>query len=85
MVGSDNEAYHGTNAWIFVFRLDTESDSAVSPVRVVARLRVSVTDLVQHAFVTVPKNMMVWATGENMLLGRIRDRIKRAVPAILVE
>jgi hypothetical protein len=85
MVGTDNESYHGTNAWIFVFRLDTESNSAVSPVRLVAKIRVSATDLVEHAFVTVPKHMMIWATGEDMLLGRIRDRIKRVVPAIVVE
>jgi hypothetical protein len=73
------------NAWIFVFRLDTSSSSAVSPVKVIARIRVSATDLVEHALVTLPRNMMVWVTGEDMLVGRIRDRIRRVVPAIMLE
>jgi hypothetical protein len=29
--------------------------------------------------------MMVWVTGEDMLVGRIRDRIRRVVPAIMLE
>jgi hypothetical protein len=85
MVGTDNQSYHGTNAWIFVFRLDTRSKRAISPVEVVSKIRVSATDLVEHAFVTVPGNMMAWATGQDMLLGRIRDRIKRVSPEILIE
>ena len=32
LVGSDNDSYHGTNAWIFVFVLDAETDQPISPV-----------------------------------------------------
>ena len=84
VLGSDNKAYHGTNAWIFVFSLD-DKGNAISPVRITARIRVSATDLIEHAFVTVPKNMMQSATAEDALLRRICDRVRKAIPSIVVE
>lgn len=83
--GADNISYHGTNAWIFVFRLDEKSPRAVSPVKLVAKIRVSATDLIEHAFVTVPKNMLHWSRTEDALLQRIRNRIRRALPAFEIE
>jgi hypothetical protein len=85
IVGTDNESYHGTNAWILVFALDATASESISPVRIVSRIRVSATDLVQHAFVTVPKNMLHRATVDDVLLPRIRDRIRRAAPSIPIE
>ncbi|MGD0024231.1 MAG: hypothetical protein ABSC37_06325 [Xanthobacteraceae bacterium] len=78
--GSDNERYHGTNAWIFVFDLDEKSPESISPPAVTAKIRVSATDLIEHAFVNVPKHMLHWATTEDALLQRIRSRIQRALP-----
>ena len=85
IVGSDNESYHGTNAWIFVFDLNAAADSSISPVRIKSRIRVSATDLVEHAFVTVPGNMLHAATTDDILLTRIRDRIRRTIRTIPVE
>ena len=73
--GSDNDLYHGTNAWIFVFDLDETSRASISPLRITAKIRVSGTDLIEHAFVNVPKHMLHWATNEDALLQRIRSRI----------
>jgi hypothetical protein len=84
IVGADNKGYHGTNAWIFVFRLDETSADAISPVRITSKIRVSATDLLQHAFVAVPQNMLHWARTENALLNRIRERIRRAVPTLTI-
>jgi len=78
IAGTDNETYHGTNAWIFVFRLDEKADQPISPVNITTRIRVSATDLVQHAFISVPKNMLHVASSEDELLRRIRDRIRKA-------
>jgi len=83
--GTDNVSYHGTNAWIFVFKLDEKSSRSISPVKLVAKIRVSATDLIEHAFVTVPKNMLHWSRTEDALLQRIRNRIQRALPAFAVE
>jgi len=85
IAGTDNIDYHGTNAWVFVFTLDDQGNSPISPVVIKSRIRVSATDLVQHAFVTVPKNMLRWATTEGVLLSRIRDRIRRTIRTIPVE
>lgn len=85
IAGSDNVDYHGTNAWVFVFDLDDSSHSAISPVMIKSRIRVSATDLVQHAFVTVPKNMLHWATADDALLNRIRDRMRRTIRALPIE
>jgi hypothetical protein len=85
LVGSDNVTYHGTNAWIFVFALDAGASDPISPVKIVSRIRVSATDLVQHAFVTVPANMLQRATVDDVLLPRIRERIRRAMPILPVE
>jgi hypothetical protein len=82
--GSDNKRYHGTNAWIFVFDLDATNHGPISPVNVTAKIRVSGSDLIEHAFVNVPKNMLHWATTEDALLERIRSRIQKAVPNIEV-
>jgi hypothetical protein len=82
IVGADNEGYHGTNAWIFVFELDQSSRRAISPIKIVAKIRVSATDLVEHAFVNVPKNIMHWATADDVLLKRIQDRIRKAAPKL---
>lgn len=82
---ADNVSYHGTNAWIFVFKLDEKSTRSISPVKIVAKIRVSATDLVDHAFVTVPKNMLHWSRTDDALLQRIRNRIRRALPAFTVE
>ncbi|MGQ0731874.1 hypothetical protein [Acidovorax sp.] len=84
IVGSDNTKYHGTNAWIFVFELDSQS-GPISPVNIKARIRVSATDLIEHAFVNVPKNMLHWATTDDVLLSRIRERMRRAIPAVTIE
>ena len=78
IAGTDNQTYHGTNAWIFVFRLDQTAVQPISPVNITARISVSATDLVQHAFISVPKNMLHMASAEDELLRRIRDRIRRA-------
>src|SRR5262249_49340826 len=78
--GSDIRSYHGTNAWIFVFAPD-ETRGPISPIEITARIRVSATDLVEHAFVTVPKNMLHLATTKDALLERIRARIQRALPS----
>jgi hypothetical protein len=85
IVGSDNKSYHGTNAWIFVFELDNESENHISPVKITAKIRVSATDLVEHAFVTVPKNMLHWATTEDVLLRRIRERIGKLIPGMPIQ
>jgi Restriction endonuclease NotI len=82
--GSDNKTYHGTNAWIFVFELNDKSVGPISPVNITAKIRVSATDLIEHAFVNVPKNMLHWATNEDALLQRIRSRIQKALPNIPV-
>jgi hypothetical protein len=82
--GSDNQTYHGTNAWIFVFDLDDQDGMSISPVNIAAKIRVSATDLIEHAFVNVPKNMLHWATSEDALLQRIRARIQRALPNIQI-
>jgi len=78
--GTDNDQYHGTRAWIFVFDLDEKSLEPISPVDVAAKIRVSATDLIEHAFINVPKEMLRWATNEDNLLRRIRARIQRALP-----
>ena len=85
IAGSDNVDYHGTNAWVFVFNLDDTGDHSISPVVIKSRIRVSATDLVQHAFVTVPKNMLHWATTDDVLLNRIRERIRRTIRTIPIE
>ncbi|HLK83266.1 MAG TPA: hypothetical protein VKT99_17485 [Xanthobacteraceae bacterium] len=85
IVGSDAQSYHGTNAWIFVFDLDAHAGESISPVRIKSRIRVSATDLVQHAFVAVPNTMLRVATTNDLLLRRIRDRIRKAVPTVVVE
>jgi hypothetical protein len=85
LVGSDNNSYHGTNAWIFVFALDASAPDPISPVKITSRIRVSATDLVQHAFVTVPTTMLHRATVDDVLLPRIRERIRRAAPGLPVE
>lgn len=83
--GSDNESYHGTNAWIFVFELDSESLESISPTKIVAKIRVSATDLIEHAFVNVPKNMLHWIKTDDALLLRIRSRIQKALPTLQIE
>jgi len=83
--GSDDKHYHGTNAWIFVFELDAASSKSISPVRISAKIRVSATDLIEHAFVNVPKNMHRWTTSDDALLQRIRSRIQRALPTLQIE
>jgi len=85
IAGTDTVDYHGTNAWVFVFDLDDKGNSPISPVVIKSRIRVSATDLVQHAFVTVPKNMLHWATTDDVLLNRIRDRIRRTIRTIPIE
>ncbi len=85
IVGSDPETYHGTNAWIFVFDLNNEASTSISPVRIKSRIRVSATDLLHHAFVAVPKHMLHVATIDEALLSRIRERIRRATPHLLIE
>ncbi len=85
IAGTDNVDYHGTNAWVFVFELDDTGAKSISPVTIKSRIRVSATDLVQHAFVTVPKNMLHWATSDDVLLNRIRDRIRRTVRTVTIE
>jgi hypothetical protein len=85
VVGSDNVDYHGTNAWIFVFELDYMSTKSISPVTITSRIRVSATDLVEHAFVTVPKTMLHWATSDDVLLNRIRERIRRTIRGIAID
>jgi hypothetical protein len=85
VLGADNKTYHGTNAWIFVFDLDGDSKNHISPVKITAKIRVSATDLVEHAFVTVPKNMLQRTTSDDVLLSRIRERIRRVVPTIVVQ
>jgi hypothetical protein len=83
--GTDNQTYHGTNAWIFLFDLDANNEQSISPVAIKAKIRVSATDLIEHAFVNVPKNMLHWATMEDTLLQRIRGRIQRALPNTSVQ
>lgn len=85
LIGSDTKSYHGTNAWIFVFDLDAQAGESISPVRIKSRIRVSATDLVQHAFVAVPNTMLRVATADDLLLRRIQDRIRKAVPTLVVE
>lgn len=83
--GRDNVSYHGTNAWIFVFELDSNSSNSISPVNIQAKIRVSAADLIEHAFVNVPKNMLNWARSDDALLHRIRSRIQRVLPDFRVE
>lgn len=83
--GRDNVNYHGTNAWIFVFELESDSPKSTSPVKIQAKIRVSATDLVEHAFVNVPKNMLDWAKSDDALLHRIRSRIQRVLPDFEVQ
>lgn len=83
--GSDNQTYHGTNAWIFVFDLEAKHKGAISPVNVTAIIRVSATDLIEHAFVNVPKHMLHWTRSDDALLQRIRSRIQRALPTLQIE
>ena len=83
--GSDNTRYHGTNAWIFVFNLDQTAAGSISPIAITAKIRVSATDLIEHAFVNVPRNMLHWAASEDALLARIRSRIQRALPTLQVQ
>jgi hypothetical protein len=85
IAGGDPETYHGTNTWIFVFDLISEEGSSISPVRVKARIRVSATDLLHHAFIAVPKHMHRVATLDDALLSRIRERIRRATPHLSIE
>ncbi len=85
IAGSDNHDYHGTNSWIFVFDLNDQRDTPISPVVIKSRIRVSATDLVQHAFVAVPKNILHWARTENLLLNRIRDRMRRGIRVYSIE
>jgi hypothetical protein len=82
--GRDNKHYHGTNAWIFIFDLDERSSKPISPVNIIAKIRVSGTDLIEHAFVNVPKNMLHLATTKDALLSRIRSRIQRVLPGITI-
>jgi hypothetical protein len=83
--GSDNKHYHGTNAWIFVFELDARRRTPISPINITAKIRVSATDLVEHAFVNVPKNMLHWTKSDDALLQRIRSRMQRALPTFQIE
>lgn len=83
--GSDNNRYHGTNAWIFVFDLDATNSRPISPINITAKIRVSATDLIEHAFVNVPKNMLHWTKSDDALLVRIRARIQRALPTLQIE
>lgn len=83
--GSDNKNYHGTNAWIFVFELDSTSTLPISPVNITARIRVSAVDLIEHAFVNVPKNMLHWTRSDDALLQRIRSRVQKALPTLQIE
>jgi hypothetical protein len=85
IAGSDTRSYHGTNAWIFVFDLDEQSAEPISSVRIKFRIRVSATDLVQHAFVAVPRTMLRVAITDDLLLRRIQDRIRKAIPTLVVE
>ena len=85
IAGSDTKSYHGTNAWIFVFDLNAQATESISPVRIKYRIRVSATDLVQHAFVAVPNTMLRVATTDDLLLRRIQDRIRKAIPMLIVE
>jgi hypothetical protein len=85
ILGSDAETYHGTNAWIFVFDLNSEASSSISPVRVKSRIRVSAVDLLQHAFIAVPRHMLRVATVDDALLSRIRERVRRASPHLSIE
>jgi hypothetical protein len=83
--GSDNKHYHGTNAWIFVFELDASKRIPISPINITAKIRVSAADLVEHAFVNVPKNMLHWTRSDDALLHRIRSRIQRVLPSFQIE
>ena len=83
--GSDNKSYHGTNAWIFVFELDSTSSRSISPISITAKIRVSATDLIEHAFVNVPKNMLHWTKSDDALLQRIRSRIQKALATFQIE
>ena len=56
--GKRHRDYHGTNASIFLFELDGQNAAPISPVNITAKIRVSATDLVEHAFVNVPKSMV---------------------------
>jgi hypothetical protein len=85
ITGSDTKSYHGTNAWIFVFDLNAQATESISPVRVKSRIRVSATDLVQHAFVAVPNTMLRVVKTDDLLLRRIQDRIRKAIPTLVVE
>lgn len=85
IAGTDNIDYHGTNSWVFVFQLEDTRDKPISPVFIKSRIRVSATDLVQHAFVTVPRNMLDWAKSNDVLLNRIRDRIRRTIRITEIE
>jgi hypothetical protein len=85
ILGTDTKSFHGTNAWIFVFDLHNQAPEAISPVRIRSRIRVSATDLVQHAFVAVPDTILRTVKKDDYLLRRIQDRIRKAIPAIKVE
>ena len=85
VMGSDNPRYHGTNAWIFIFDLDQNDKSSISLANITMKIRVSATDLIEYAFVNVPKNMLHWATTGDALLERIRSRIHRVLPNIQLQ
>jgi hypothetical protein len=63
--------------WVFVFELDTSGATWICPVIIKSRIRVGATDLIKHAFVTVPRNMLHWDSADvkSFLLSVKRSRV----------
>lgn len=85
IAGADTKSFHGSNAWIFIFDLDDQAAEAISPVRIKSRIRVSASDLVRHAFVAVPDTMLRIVKTDDLLLRRIQDRVRKAIPTLSIE
>jgi Restriction endonuclease NotI len=69
------------NAFICVFDLDSDSASAISPVRIEQFIRVSPERLAAQAFDVVPENILHSMQSSNSVLSRIRARLASWWPA----
>lgn len=69
------------NAFICVFELDADSETAISPVRIEHFIRVSPEQMTHHAFTEVPAHMLHAIQAEESMLATIRSRLGEWWPA----
>ena len=80
-VAGDAPSEPTLNAFICVFDLDAQDESAVSPVTIEQLIRVSPERMAHHAFTVVPATILHSIQTEESVLSRIRTRLGKSWPA----